>query len=192
MLEHNQWLAGAVVLDGDTLGGGRGGDEKLVLALPAEPEHGGGGAVKAAQLAVALYQNTAVGGRVGNRYRLTGLYRQLLGGDVWVAVGNPLFGVVLGLRDGEGRAEIVLAVVGIHVLVPIQKAHDVVQIPLLVLRAILGEEAVVVHFPAGDILKDRVDVGVPLGLVGQVGAGGMDDTRGGIPARAQLNPIRPG
>ena len=61
MLEHNQWLAGAVVLDGDTLGGGRGGDEKLVLALPAEPEHGGGGAVKAAQLAVALYQNTAVG-----------------------------------------------------------------------------------------------------------------------------------
>ena len=85
-----------------------------------------------------------------------------------------------------------LSVIGIHVFLPIQQAHDVIYIVLFILWAIGYQGSVAIDRPVGDVFKYRADGAVPLGLVGEIRAWGVKYAGRRIPASTQLQPEGPG
>ena len=80
MLEQDQRLTAAVVLQGHTLGRPIRTDKELVLTELAEAQHGGSGHIMVLNAPVALHDDEAVGGFIVYSDRLTGQDSQLPSG----------------------------------------------------------------------------------------------------------------
>ena len=90
VLQDNQRLADGVVGDLYSSGSGLFTYEKFVGAQLPKAEHTGGLALVAADGAEALGQNAAISAAVLNGNRLAGIYGQLLGAHIGVAIGDPI------------------------------------------------------------------------------------------------------
>src|SRR3954463_14041850 len=137
VLEDHQVVGATEVADPDALRGGRRRHEELVLAELSVAENGGRGRVEGAEGAVSLDDDGAVGVGLGDRHRLPGLDRQLLGAERTRAVHDPL----LGVPGTAGRLRR-LGLVGPHepvghegrvgVLLPVKQVEDEVEVTVVV------------------------------------------------------------
>lgn len=193
VFEDDHGLAGAVVGDGDAGAGGGFGDEVFVGAGLSEAEHDGGFGGVGAEGAVALDQDAAIGGGVFHGDGLAGVDGEFLGAEIFVAVGDPFFGVAgVAVRAGNRGAVIGFLVMGVDIFFPVHEGDDVVEVALLLGGAIFNQKIVRVDFGADDVFVDGVDVGIPLGFVGEDRAGGVYDAGGGVPAGAKLDAVSAG
>ena len=167
VLQDNQRLADGVVGDLYSSGSGLFTYEKFVGAQLPKAEHTGGLALVAADGAEALGQNAAISAAVLNGNRLAGIYGQLLGAHIGVAIGDPFLLInTVFLRIHHRRTEVVLLIMRIHIGFPIHQVHDGVNVILLFLRQALHQVLDIVNLAGRHVFEDRVYVAVPLRLIG--------------------------
>ena len=82
-----------------------------------------------------------------------------------------------------------LSVIGIDVFIPVKQLHGFRRVVSFVLRQVLVKEFYRIDLAVGDVLKDRVDIGVPLRLIGQIRPRRMKYPRRSIPAGSELDAV---
>ena len=196
MLQEHQRVGVAGVGELHARLGGIRSDEHLVLRHLPEADHRGRLDVERAQLALALDRDRAVGAIVTDDGGPAGQDGELLGREPVRLVDDPALLVTLGahLLDRVhrlGRHEPVLVEVGVDVQLPVEDAHQVVEVVPPLLRHVLEEKLLGRVSLPDQRLEHREDVGGALRLVGEQRARCVQDPRWYVPAGAGAQPVSP-